>query len=61
MQSSLGSVILAAKDKQAAKLDLTRDDREAIAIEEPLGLTVDTRSESPASCASSHKYYIKSK
>ena len=42
MQSSLGSVILAAKDKQAAKLDLTRDDREALAIEERLGLTVDT-------------------
>jgi len=42
MQSSLGSVILAAKDKQAAKLDLTRDDREALAIEERLALTVDT-------------------
>lgn len=42
MQSDLGSVILTAQEKQAAEQDLTRDEREALTIEERLALLVAT-------------------
>ncbi|MEL6579398.1 MAG: cytochrome c biogenesis protein CcsA [Cyanobacteria bacterium J06621_12] len=42
MQSDLGSVILTAREKQAAELDLTRDEREALTIGDRLALTVET-------------------
>ncbi|MEL6786982.1 MAG: cytochrome c biogenesis protein CcsA [Cyanobacteria bacterium J06607_15] len=42
MQSDLGTVILAAREKQAANLDLTRDEREALTIGDRLALTVET-------------------
>lgn len=42
MQSNLGSVILAAREKQAAKIDLSRDEREALTIEDRLALTIAT-------------------
>ena len=41
-RSPLGSTILAAKEKQAAEIDLTRDEREALTIEERLALTIAT-------------------
>ena len=42
MQSDLGSVILAAREKQADKIDLSRDEREALTIEDRLALTIAT-------------------
>lgn len=42
MQSSLSSTILAAKEKQTADIELTRDEREALTIADRLTLTVDT-------------------
>ena len=42
MQSDLGSVILAAREKQADDIDLNRDEREALTVEERLALTVAT-------------------
>ena len=42
MQSDLGSVIMAAREKQADEIDLNRDDTEALTIEERLALTVAT-------------------
>ena len=42
MRSPLGSIILTAKEKQAAEIDLSRDEREALTIEERLALTVAT-------------------
>ena len=40
--SDLGSVVLSAKQKQANELDLSRDEREALTIEERLGRMLDT-------------------
>ncbi len=42
MQSSLSSTILAAKEKQAEDIELTRDEREALTIADRLALTVAT-------------------
>ncbi len=42
ISSSLGSVILDARQKEADNLDLTRDEREALTIEDRLALLVDT-------------------
>ena len=42
ISSSLGSVILEAKQKEADNLDLTRDEREALTIENRLALLVET-------------------
>ncbi|MBE9043502.1 cytochrome c biogenesis protein CcsA [Pleurocapsales cyanobacterium LEGE 10410] len=42
MKSDLGSVILAAREKQAKKTDLSRDEREALTIEDRLALTIAT-------------------
>ncbi|MGD1921689.1 MAG: cytochrome c biogenesis protein [Pleurocapsa sp.] len=42
MQSDLGSVILAAREKQANDIDLSRDDREAFTIEDRVALTIAT-------------------
>lgn len=42
MQSDLGSVIMAAREKQADEIDLNRDEREALTVEERLALTVAT-------------------
>ena len=42
LESELGSVILTAREKQANKTDLNRDEREALTIEERLALTVAT-------------------
>ncbi|NER22462.1 MAG: cytochrome C biogenesis protein, partial [Symploca sp. SIO1C2] len=40
--SDLGSVVLSARQKQANEQDLSRDEREALTIEERLGLMLDT-------------------
>ncbi|MDY6803422.1 MAG: cytochrome c biogenesis protein CcsA [Cyanobacteriota bacterium] len=42
MESNLGSFVLATREKQGNNEDLNRDDREALAIEERLALTIDT-------------------
>ena len=42
IQSNLSSVILAARKKQAEDIDLNRDEREALTIEDRLALTIDT-------------------
>lgn len=42
MRSPLGSVIVAAKEKQAEDIDLDRDEKEALNIEERLALTIAT-------------------
>ncbi|MEM8829785.1 MAG: cytochrome c biogenesis protein CcsA [Cyanobacteria bacterium P01_G01_bin.19] len=42
MRSPLGSIILDAKEKQAAEVDLTRNEKEALTIEERLALTIAT-------------------
>lgn len=42
MQSDLGSVIMAAREKQANDIDLNRDDREAFTIEDRVALTIAT-------------------
>ena len=40
MQSDLGSVIMATREKQAEGIDLNRDEREALTIEDRLALTI---------------------
>lgn len=42
MESDLGSVIIATREKQADKIDLNRDDREALTIEDRVALTIAT-------------------
>jgi len=42
MQSDLGQVIMATREKQAKDLDLNRNDREALTIEDRLALTIAT-------------------
>jgi cytochrome c-type biogenesis protein CcsB len=42
MRSSLGSIVLQARQKQADDIDLTRDEREALTIEERLALMMRT-------------------
>ncbi len=42
MQSDLGSLIMATRDKQAQGVDLSRDEREALTIENRLALTIAT-------------------
>ena len=42
IQSDLGSIIMTAREKQADKIDLNRDEREALTIENRLALTVAT-------------------
>ena len=42
MQSELSSVIMATREKQAAEIDLNRDEREALTIEERLALMIAT-------------------
>ncbi|GAB4552108.1 MAG: hypothetical protein Tsb0014_46090 [Pleurocapsa sp.] len=42
MRSRLGSIILAARQKQAEGLDLTRNEREALTIEDRLALIIET-------------------
>ena len=42
IQSDLGRIIMTAREKQADKIDLNRDEREALTIEERLALTVAT-------------------
>ena len=42
VQSNLASVILTARQKQAEDIDLTRDEREALTIEDRLALTIAT-------------------
>lgn len=42
MQSGIRDVLLAAKQKQAEGIDLNRDEREALTIEDRLALTVET-------------------
>lgn len=42
MESDLGSVIMATREKQATGIDLNRDQREALTIEDRLALTIAT-------------------
>ena len=42
MQSDLGQIIMAIREKQANNIDLNRDDREALTIEDRLALTIAT-------------------
>ncbi len=42
IQSDLGRIIMVAREKQADKIDLNRDEREALTIEDRLALTVAT-------------------
>lgn len=42
MQSNLGEVIMTIREKQADNIDLNRDDREALTIEDRLALTIAT-------------------
>ena len=42
MQSDLGAAIMAIREKQANNIDLNRDDREALTIEDRLALTIAT-------------------
>ncbi len=42
MQSDLGQIIIATREKQANDIDLNRDDREALTIEDRLALTIAT-------------------
>ena len=42
IQSDLGAIIMTAREKQADKIDLNRDEREALTIEDRLALTVAT-------------------
>ena len=42
IQSDLGRIIMTAREKQADKIDLNRDEREALTIEDRLALTVAT-------------------
>ena len=42
IQSDLGTIIMTAREKQADKIDLSRDEREALTIEDRLALTVAT-------------------
>ena len=42
MQSNLSEVILATRQKQAEGIDLNRDEREALTIEDRLALTIAT-------------------
>ena len=42
IQSDLGRIIMTAREKQADKIDLNRDEREALTIEDRLALTIAT-------------------
>lgn len=42
LESNLGSIVLTAREKQAQKIDLNRDEREALTIEDRLALMVAT-------------------